>query len=228
MYKPKDIIGGDFYWFERVRKGNNEYMIIACGDCTGHGVPGAIMSIMGSNQLTNIIYYQNYIDPKKIFSRLDKVIKFELQNDSNEGNRDGMEIGICVIDLDTLRLEYAGAGIPLRIVKHGSNELTILKSPRQMVGGMEGSEQEVHAQLKKDVVQLDPKDRVFLSSDGFQDQFGGPDDKKFLSRNFNKLLEQSSVQPIQLQWDALERRFADWSKNTSQTDDVCVLGFQVK
>lgn len=228
MYKPKDIIGGDFYWFERVRKGNNEFMIIACGDCTGHGVPGAIMSIMGSNQLTNIIYYQNYIDPKKIISRLDKVIKFELQHDSEEANRDGMEIGVCIIDLDTLRLEYAGAGIPLRIVKHNTKKLEILKSPRQMVGGMEGSEQEVHAQLTKEVVQLDPKDRVFLSSDGFQDQFGGPDDKKFLSRNFNRLLEETSGLPIHEQRDALEFSFADWSKNTSQTDDVCVLGFEIK
>lgn len=228
MYKPKDIIGGDFYWFERVRKGNNEYMIIACGDCTGHGVPGAIMSIMGSNQLTNIVYYQNYIDPRKIISRLDKVIKFELQNDSKEANRDGMEIGICVIDLDTLRLEFSGVGIPLRIVKHGVNKLDIYKTPRQMVGGMEGNEQEVHSMMKKEVVQLDPKDRIFLSSDGFQDQFGGPDDKKFLSRNFNKLLEDSSTGVIQDQWRALERSFSDWSKNTSQTDDVCVLGFEVK
>ncbi|GAB4239896.1 MAG: hypothetical protein Tsb0034_16050 [Ekhidna sp.] len=228
MYKPKDIIGGDFYWFERVRKGNNEFMIIACGDCTGHGVPGAIMSIMGSNQLTNIIYYQNYIDPKKIISRLDKVIKFELQNDSNEGNRDGMEIGICVIDLDTLKLEFAGAGIPLRIFKKESKKLTIIKSPRQMVGGMEGDEQTVHAQLTKESIQLDPGDRLYLSSDGFQDQFGGPDDKKFLSRNFNKLLEETATLPIQQQWDTLERRFAEWSKNTSQTDDVCVLGFEVK
>jgi len=228
MYKPKDIIGGDFYWFERVRKGNNEFMIIACGDCTGHGVPGAIMSIMGSNQLTNIVYYQNYIDPKKIISRLDKVIKFELQNDSKESNRDGMEIGLCVIDLDTLRLDYAGVGIPLRIVKHNSRKLEIYKSPRQMVGGMEGDEQEVHSQLRKETVQLDPKDRIFLSSDGFQDQFGGPDDKKFLSRNFNKLLEETSQHAIQDQWGLLEQKFSDWSKNTSQTDDVCVLGFEVK
>jgi len=228
MYQPKDIIGGDFYWFERVRKGNRELFIIACGDCTGHGVPGAIMSIMGSNQLTNIVYYQNYMDPKKIISRLDKVIKFELQNDNDESNRDGMEIGICVIDMDTLKLEYAGAGIPLRIVKYDSNKLEIHKSPRQMVGGMEGDEQEVHSQLTKTTVQLDPKDRIFLSSDGFQDQFGGPDDKKFLSRNFNKLLEETSSHPISDQRDLIEQKFYEWSKNTSQTDDVCVLGIEVR
>lgn len=186
------------------------------------------MSIMGSNQLTNIVYYQNYVDPKKIISRLDKVIKFELQNDDEESNRDGMEIGICVIDLDTLKLDYAGAGIPLRIVKSDSKKLEIYKSPRQMVGGMEGDEQEVHAQLTKTSVQLDPQDRIFLSSDGFQDQFGGPDDKKFLSRNFNKLLEETSGHPISDQRDLIEQKFYEWSKNTSQTDDVCVLGFEVR
>ncbi|WP_462250150.1 SpoIIE family protein phosphatase [Ekhidna sp.] len=227
-YKPKDIIGGDFYWFERVRRGNNEYMIIACGDCTGHGVPGAIMSIMGSNQLTNIIYYQNYLDPKKIISRLDKVIKFELQRDTDEVNRDGMEIGICVIDLDTLKMEYAGAGIPLRLMKHGSEELTIYKSPRQMVGGIEGDEQEVFAQLTKETIQLDVKDRIFLSSDGFQDQFGGEFDKKFMSKNFNRLIERSSSGTIEEQKKTIEKTFSEWSKNTSQTDDVCVLGFEIK
>ncbi|MEM9897207.1 MAG: HAMP domain-containing protein, partial [Bacteroidota bacterium] len=144
-YKPKDIIGGDFYWFESIRRGNNEYMIIACGDCTGHGVPGAIMSIMGSNQLTNIIYYQNYLDPKKIIARLDKVIKFELQSDSDQTNRDGMELGICVIDLDTLKMDFAGVGIPLRLVKYGGEELSIFKTPRTMVGGIEGDEQEAFA-----------------------------------------------------------------------------------
>ncbi|WP_436516063.1 SpoIIE family protein phosphatase [Ekhidna sp. To15] len=227
-YKPKDIIGGDFYWFERVRRGNNEYMIVACGDCTGHGVPGAIMSIMGSNQLTNIIYYQNYLDPKKIISRLDKVIKFELQRDTDEVNRDGMEIGICVIDLDTLKMEYAGAGIPLRLMKSGSEEMTIYKSPRQMVGGIEGDEQEVFAQLTKETIQLDVKDRIFLSSDGYQDQFGGEFDKKFMSKNFNRLIEKTSSQPIAEQKKTMERTFSEWSKNTSQTDDVCVLGFEIK
>ncbi len=220
MYQPKDIIGGDFYWFEKVRKGNRELMIIACGDCTGHGVPGAIMSIMGSNQLTNIVYYQNYTDPKKIVSRLDKVIKFELQNDDKESNRDGMEIGICVIDMDTLKMDFAGAGIPLRVVKHNTNKLEIHKSPRQMVGGMEGDEQEVHASLTKTSIQLDPKDRIFLSSDGFQDQFGGPDDKKFLSRNFNKLLEETCSHPISDQRDLIEQAFYEWSKNTRQTSSV--------
>lgn len=229
MYNPKDLIGGDFYWFEKIRKGNNEYLIIACADCTGHGVPGAIMSIMGSNQLTNIIYYQNYIDPKRIISRLDKVIKFELQRESEEEtNRDGMEIGVCVIDLDTLKMEFAGVGIPLRLIKAGTNELTIFKSARMMVGGMEGDEQQVNANLTKEVIQLDPKDKIYLSSDGFQDQFGGEHDKKFMTKNFNKLIEESSSKSMKEQKEILENAMKEWSKNTSQTDDIVVLGFEIK
>jgi serine phosphatase RsbU (regulator of sigma subunit) len=229
MYQPKDLIGGDFYWFEKVRKGNNEYMIIACADCTGHSVPGAIMSIMGSNQLTNIIYYQNYIDPKRIISRLDKVIKFELQRESDdETNRDGMEIGVCVIDLDTLKMEFAGVGIPLRLIKAGSNELTIYKSARMMVGGMDGDEQTVNANLTKEVIQLDPKDKIYLSSDGYQDQFGGEHDKKFMTKNFNKLIEENSSKSMAEQQIILTETIKEWSKNTSQTDDIVVLGFEIK
>ena len=97
-----------------------------------------------------------------------------------------------------------------------------------MVGGIEGDEQEVHAQLTKEVIQLDVKDRIFLSSDGFQDQFGGEHDKKFMSKNFNKLIEKSSDKPILEQQKIIEGTFAEWSKNTSQTDDVCVLGFEIK
>ncbi len=229
MYKPKDIIGGDFYWFESVRRGNSEYLIVACADCTGHGVPGAIMSIMGSNQLTNIIYYQNYIDPKKIVARLDKVIKFELQSEHDDGtSRDGMEIGVCVIDLDTLRMDFAGAGIPLRLLKKGNSEMTIHKSPRLMVGGIDGDEQEVISKLKKEVIQLEPGDKIYMSSDGYQDQFGGENDKKFMSKNFVKLLEESSQGTMLEQKRTIERTFAKWTRNSAQTDDIVVLGFEVK
>lgn len=229
MYKPKDIIGGDFYWFESVRRGNSEYMIVVCGDCTGHGVPGAIMSIMGSNQLTNIIYYQNYLDPKKIVSRLDKVIKFELQSEHDEGtSRDGMEIAVCVIDMDTLRMDFAGAGIPLKLLKKGEDKMTIFKSPRLMVGGIEGDEQEVNTKLKKEIIQLEPGDKIYMSSDGYQDQFGGENDKKFMSKNFNKLLEDSSKGSMLDQKRTIERTFAKWTRNTAQTDDICVLGFEIK
>lgn len=125
-------------------------------------------------------------------------------------------------------MEYSGAGIPLRIMKHGSSELNIYKSPRLMVGGIEGDEQEAFAQLTKETIQLDIKDRIFLSSDGFQDQFGGEFDKKYMSKNFNKLIQQTCSQPTLEQQKLLEQSFREWSKNTSQTDDICVLGFEVQ
>ncbi|WP_421878144.1 PP2C family protein-serine/threonine phosphatase [Marinoscillum sp.] len=229
IYKPKDVVSGDFYWFERVRQGRNEYLIVACADCTGHGVPGAIMSIMGSNQLTNIVYYQNYLDPVKILARLDKVIKFELQRDENDQkhSRDGMEIGICVINLDDLSMEFAGAGIPLYLIKKGSEDLETYKSPKMMVGGIEGDEKEVSEQLEKQTIQLEEGDKLFLSSDGYQDQFGGENDKKFMSKNFKKLIESSARGSMSELKDILETEFETWRGNTPQTDDVVVLGVEI-
>lgn len=228
IYEPKDVVSGDFYWFERVRQGRNEFLIIACADCTGHGVPGAIMSIMGSNQLTNIIYYQNYIDPNKILARLDKVIKFELQRETENQNRDGLEIGICVINLDDLTMEFSGAGIPLYLIKKGTNEFITYKSPKYMIGGIEGDEKEVGNKLNKETIQLDEGDKIYLSSDGFQDQFGGPDDKKFMSKNFKKLIEESSSKSsMSEQKVVIEEHFHEWKKNSAQTDDVVVIGVEI-
>ncbi|MEM6829613.1 MAG: SpoIIE family protein phosphatase, partial [Bacteroidota bacterium] len=156
-------------------------------------------------------------------------IKFELQSDKEEGtSRDGMEIAVCVIDLDTLRMEFSGAGSPLRLLKNGSDELTIYKSPRLMVGGIDGDEQEVNAKLKKEVIQLEPGDKIYLTSDGYQDQFGGENDKKFMSKNFNKLLEDSANGSMLEQKRTIERTFAKWTRNTTQTDDIVVLGFEIK
>ncbi len=229
IYKPKDLVSGDYYWFERVRQGRNEYLIIACADCTGHGVPGAIMSIMGSNQLTNIIYYQNYLDPVKILARLDKVIKFELQRDENDQmqRRDGMEIGVCVINLDDLSMEFSGVGIPLYLIKKGASELETYKSPKMMVGGIEGDEKEASEQLEKQTIQLEAGDKLFLSSDGYQDQFGGDNDKKFMTKNFKKLIEENAGSPMSDIQSVLDREFEKWRGSTPQTDDVVVLGVEI-
>ncbi len=232
MYKPKEAIGGDFYWFESVQQGNNEYMVVVCADCTGHSVAGAIMSIMGCNQLTSIIYHQNYTDSRKIISRLDRAIKFELQSGHEEGmsSQEGMEIGVCVINLNTLRMEFSGAGIPLRLLKNGSDEMTLYKSPRLMAGGIEGNDAEkMYAeQLKKEVIQLEPGDKIYMSSDGYQDQFGGENDKKFMRKNFHALLEDSAKNSMSEQKNILEKTFSKWIMDSLQTDDVIVLGFEIQ
>ncbi len=226
LYKPKDVVSGDFYWFEKVRQGRNEYLVIACADCTGHGVPGAIMSIMGSNLLTNIVYYQNYTDPNKILARMDKLIKLEFQKDKAfENNRDGMEIGICVINLDDMQMEFSGAGISLVYISGG--ELNTIRSPKLMIGGIEGDEREVSAKLSKEVIQLKDGDKLYLASDGFQDQFGGDDDKKFLSKNFRELILSTSASKMPEQASILSNAFESWKKNTPQTDDVLIIGVEI-
>lgn len=226
IYMPKDIVSGDFYWFERVRKGRNEYLVVACADCTGHGVPGAIMSIMGSNQLTNIVYYQNNLDPQKILARLDKTIKFELYREELDAvKKDGMEIGVCVINLDEDILEFSGMGLPLYLIRDG--KMKIYKGPRLMAGGTDGDEKEVEDQLNKDIIKLQKRDRIYMASDGYQDQFGGTEDKKFMGKNFRQLLLDTSGEKMSKQQEILIDTFKKWKKNYPQTDDVVILGFEV-
>ncbi len=228
LYRPKDIVSGDFYWFERVRSGRKEHMIVVAADCTGHGVPGAIMSMIGSNQLTNIIYYQNYLDPEKILARLDKAIKFELYRDSevDEPRHDGMEAGICVVDLDTMELTFAGAGIPMYFIRGG--EMEMFKSPKLTIGRMEGNEKAAEDQFTPLKLQLEHGDRIFMASDGFQDQFGGPSDKRFMSKNFRNLLLISGQDRTMSEQEAkLNQTLDHWKGDGEQTDDVLVLGFEI-
>lgn len=223
--KPKDVVSGDFYWFERVRQGRNEYLVIACADCTGHGVPGSIMSIMGSNQLTNIVYYQNYLDPNKILARVDKQIKLELQRDGSDSYRDGMEMGLISINLDDLSSEFSGAGIQLHLLRNG--ELTTFKGPRAMIGGMDGDEKTVSTKLGKEAFQLLDGDKIYMFSDGFQDQFGGENDKRFMAKNLKALIVETATLPMKEQQQQLETAFQNWIGETPQTDDVLVMGIEI-
>lgn len=228
FYRPKEVVSGDFYWFERVQTDRKEHMIVVAADCTGHGVPGAIMSMIGSNQLTNIVYYQNYIDPEKILARLNKAIKFELYREANvdEPRHDGMEVGICVVDLDTMELVFVGAGIPMLFIRNG--EMEWYKSPKLTIGRMEGREKITEKQFSPVKIQLETGDRLYMYSDGFQDQFGGPSDKRIMSKNFRHLLLTSNQDMTMEEQEAkLSQTFDHWKGNGRQTDDVLVLGFEV-
>lgn len=226
LYRPKDVVSGDFYWFEKVHRGRHEFLILVCADCTGHGVPGAIMSMMGGNQLTNIIYYQNYIEPVKILARLDKAIKLELYRDEETSlKQDGMEIMICVIDLDSLEMKFAGAGMPL--IHLNKDGLTVHKSPKLMIGGVEGEDEKaVEAQFELKTMKLEEGDKIYLSSDGFQDQFGGPEDKRLMGRNFRSLLEETQTPKMREQGERLEEKFDSWRGFQQQTDDIVVIGVE--
>lgn len=228
IYRPRDVVSGDFYWFERIRTGRREHAVIIAADCTGHGVPGAIMSMVSSNQLTNIIYYQNYIEPEKILARLDKAIKSELYRgmSTNYQRHDGLEAGICVIDLDSLELNFAGAGIPLYLIR--DSELTTFKSPKATIGQMDGNEKEVEQQFTPESFVLRNGDRLYLASDGFRDQFGGKDDKRLMANRFQDLLLTSGINvSMSEQQKKLSDELDEWMGTTTQTDDILVLGWEI-
>ncbi len=202
-------------------------MIIAA-DCTGHGVPGAIMSMVSSNQLTNIIYYQNYIEPEKILARLDKAIKFELYRDAKAEmqRHDGLEAGVCVIDLDSLEMNFAGAGIPLHLIR--DDEMYTYSSPKVTIGRMSGNEKEVEQQFTPEKIELAKGDRLYMSSDGYKDQFGGESDKRFMAKKFHELIADSSKgNSMEEQERLMKEKLDDWMGTTAQTDDILVLGFEI-
>ncbi|HEX8516605.1 MAG TPA: GAF domain-containing protein [Bacteroidia bacterium] len=216
LYKPKDIVSGDFYWIER--KGNK--ILFAVVDCTGHGVPGAFMSIIGFNGLNQIVNELNHIRPADILTRLNKSITHTLrQRVEDSVIRDGMDMAICCIDLDTNKLEFAGAFNPLFIIR--DNEVVEIKGDKQPIGNFLGQE---NYEFTNKEIDLLPNDKLYLFSDGFADQFGGPNGKKLKYNYFRKLLLDNHAKPMEEQKVSIDRFFENWREGFEQIDDVCIIG----
>ena len=218
FYKPKEIIGGDFYWVYKQK----DKIIIAVADCTGHGVPGALMSMIGITFLNEIIINKQITDPADILDRLRiRVIKALHQSEDDESSKDGMDISLCVINTQLKVLEYAGANNPLLITK--KNEFTEL-SPDKMpisIHRMNGK------QFSKKEIKIQSGNLIYLFSDGFADQFGGPDNKKFQKSNFKQLLLDVSALPINEQLKKISQTFDNWCGSQEQIDDVTVMCIKV-
>ena len=220
--RPRNIVSGDFYWFSRI----NNKTIIAAADCTGHGIPGALMSILGINLLNQIIIEEKNTDPSFILSRLDhKVNKAfsytaDLLEESNKEYNDGMDIALCSIDNDTHIAQFAGAYRPMYYVRHG--EMNEIKGSRCPIGG-----HSENSLFENNTVQLQKGDKVYLCSDGYASQFGFMSDKKFSTARLKNMLLQISNLPFSKQKTELEHIFTDWKMSTEQTDDVLVMGFEV-
>lgn len=229
LYKPKDIVSGDFYWFSNIRG----VLILAAADCTGHGVPGAFMSMIG-NEFLHQIVNNSYVDsPGKALAELDKLIVRSLhQNEkgSNNTTKDGMDIALMAIEIETLKAQYSGAFNPLYIIRNG--EMLIYTATKESIGGSYTGEKtfDVHD------IQLEKGDCVYMFSDGYTDQFGGPKGasmesiglgKKFTRKQFRSLLLDIADLPMQEQHDILNKQYEDWKGELNQIDDVLVLGFRV-
>jgi ligand-binding sensor domain-containing protein/serine phosphatase RsbU (regulator of sigma subunit) len=218
VYKPKDIVSGDFYWFG-IKDGKK---IIAAVDCTGHGVPGAFMSMIGHNLLNQIISENGITSPDLILNALHRGVQAALKQGTNVvDTSDGMDVAICSIDTERSELVYAGAFRPLFIVNGSSFErIDADKSP---IGG---SQLDAERKFTPHRVKIKKGDTIYMTSDGYADQFGGERGKKFMVKRFNELILSIQHQSMQEQGRTLETTFEAWKGSYQQIDDILVIGIR--
>ncbi|OJJ22061.1 hypothetical protein BKI52_08460 [marine bacterium AO1-C] len=222
FFEPKDIVSGDFYWFTEICTAEGSQLILAAVDCTGHGVPGAFMTIMGNDFLTEIVETRGITQPKRILEELDKKILLTLQKQTRlASTSDGMDIAIVSIHQEHKTIQFAGAKNPLWYVR--DQQMNRIKASPHSIG---------YSQLTKNkafqnhTIQLQSGDVFYIFSDGFQDQFGGPNNRKYMRKRFREFLLQMSSHPIAEQKKLLHDEFYQWKATQEQTDDVMVIGFQ--
>jgi phosphoserine phosphatase RsbU/P len=219
LYMPKDIVSGDFYWLHE----SNGHIMVAAVDCTGHGVPGAFMSIVGFNQLNHAVTHAGAIKASEILEELNKGVIETLNEGSNSTSiRDGMDLALCVLLPERNKLYFAGANNPLIIIRN--NEIIKLKGDKIPIGAFEGKEQ---ASFTNHEIEIYPGDCLYLFSDGYADQFGGESDKKFLISRFLKLLLEIHQRPLEEQKEILKEKLDRWMGKNSQVDDILVIGIKI-
>ena len=225
LYRPRDIVSGDFYWFADVEltalKQTKKRSIIIAADCTGHGVPGAFVSMVGNELLNEIIKRHEVHEPYQILEWLNEGIKRVFQFKETR-SRDGMDIAICAIDKENKTMEFAGAHNPIVYVQNG--EMTVIKGDKISVGEQWPKKMKRHT---NHTISVETPTTFYLFSDGFQDQFGGANGKKFMRAKFYRLLHEASNLTIDKQQALLEQRLDDWMGEQSQIDDILVLGVHV-
>jgi serine phosphatase RsbU (regulator of sigma subunit) len=217
FFKPKDIVSGVFYWIGE--KGDKVFVVAA--DCTGHGVPGAIMSMIGIEIIEKTINDDNIEIPSKILSVLDKGLEKTFSREKNIGTiiRDGMDVGLCVIDKKRRKVVFAGAFFPLYLIRN--NSLIEIKGNKIIIGmNQEGLSYTDHE------LDLMEDDMFYLFSDGYVDQFGGTEKKKFMYRRFRYLLMTIHRFPVNDQKSILEENIRTWMGSNIQVDDIMVIGFK--
>lgn len=213
---PKDVLSGDFYWINKV----SDQVIFSVMDCTGHGVPGALMSILGATFLNNIIIHQNILQPDKILESLRRKLVLALgQNTDNISVKDGIEGSVLNFNPETSSIKYSGTQNP--IIHFRNNEMNEIKADKIPIGFYEKASGFSLKQLD-----IESGDMVYLYTDGYFDQFGGPNMKKIKSKNFKELLFRYHNLPLESQKEKLQEYFQSWKKELEQTDDVLVMGIK--
>lgn len=215
LYLPKDVVAGDFYWLENMK----DIILFAAADCTGHGVPGAMMSVVCHNALNRSVREEGLTDPGKILDRTREIIIQELGK-SNEDVKDGMDISFCALNTKTSELKWAGANNPLWYVRNG--EFIELKPDKQPIGQYLSSNPFTTHSIK-----LQSKDILYIITDGYQDQFGGEKGKKYKASNLKQLLLSIRNKPLEEQKKTIKDSFVLWKGKNEQVDDVCIIGVKI-
>jgi serine phosphatase RsbU (regulator of sigma subunit) len=244
LFKPRNIVSGDFYWF-RSLPGENK-AIIAAVDCTGHGVPGAFMSMIGNTLLNEIVSLQGITEPAAILNNLNEAVRSSLKQDQLESeSRDGMDVVLCTIDFDTLEIQYAGANRPLYLLRgdtvnngieesiEASDSLLLgvtdvetieeFKANKFPIGGLAMEEEKRFTNHR---IPLKKGDTIYLFTDGYADQFGGDHGRKLMTKKFKKILRAIQNKPMQEQETYLSNFIEEWRGNQEQVDDVLVIGIR--
>ena len=234
LFKPKDKVSGDFYWWAVVEK----QLVITVADCTGHGVPGAFMSMLGSSLLREIVVKEYMTNPAIILKRLRKEIINSLKQKGETGEqKDGMDISLLVVNTETNECQWAGANNPLYIVRGGQNPQGLTKpEPLQNLEGLEeikGDKMPIAIYERMEPFtnhefKVEKGDMLYLFSDGFADQFGGPKNKKFGYKQFKEVILTNADKPMAEQNNIIEKSLNEWIDNVEQIDDITVLGIRIQ
>ena len=228
LYQPKDIVAGDFYWLETMMESNNtvgektpenNVVFFSVADCTGHGVPGAMMSVMCSNALTRCVKELDLTEPAEILDQAAKIVESRFER-SEQMVVDGMDLALCTLNLKTLELEYSGANNPLWIISN--NELQITNADKQPIGHIDG-----RVPYTNHKIQLQKSDTIYIFSDGLLDQFGGVKGKKYKSKRFQELLLSIQEHDMDQQFTLIKEEMENWRGTIEQIDDNCLMGVRV-
>jgi serine phosphatase RsbU (regulator of sigma subunit) len=243
MYKPKDIVSGDFYWMEKSKTKKEEKVFFAAVDCTGHGVPGAFVSIIGYNGLNRVVRESDEANPGQILDRLNEIVTKTLNPQGADGVevKDGMDISLCSMNKKSLQIEYSGAHNSLYIIRKSAHPISVneedlepiledenntflfeIKPDKMPIGAFEKE-----GQFRTRKFQALKDDLLFLFTDGFPDQFGGKKGKKYMYRSFKKFLMKQIDIPVSQINSNLEKEYEEWKGETEQIDDVCIIAVRV-
>ncbi len=225
-YQPKDIVAGDFYWMHVLPEPNGwdingNVVLFAAADCTGHGVPGAMVSVVCNNSLNQSVKEFGITQPSLVLEKTRELV-IDTFSESIEKVQDGMDLALCSLNLKTHELQYSGANNPLWIIRNGATEIEEIKADKHHVGKCD-----LTPAFTNHHIQLNKGDHIYIFSDGLVDQFGGPKGKKFMSARFKTLLLSIKDKSMEEQQSTIKQSINKWMGSLEQVDDICMIGVKI-